>query len=514
MTQITNLLLLLGLVLTLSVRAQNKPIPPRPLSSYDKQKIYENIVNSTDWDRINEMMTLMSSFPSMAAQYQQQIDAILEQNRYTLNGLVVMQEESLWQQFLQNLEYRQKFGHDPQPTQQSIADAQERQRNGKPPELTPREKMMQQVNESLVQDQKRNSEVVQSDYYHSPEYIADLPNYTGAIDFIREMLEGKRKLSVKDAYYKAEAAFGRLHLTYDEYNSLIKSNADFIRQWLVENKYDLNNPEKVHFGIQEFMSDTLYITVNGKRIKHVPYYYDYIDFQAKDDQRNYFVTKTLATGTGQCHTFPVMYLILAEALGVEAYLAYNPKHSFIRFKNNNGTIISYETTVDRFMGDAFYSMSMPVMATAQKNKIYTYNMTKKQVVASVLYDLAANFIDEHWVSDQQVIKQCVEIAKPYFPEHGYVNGTESHLWKKIYARELNAMVEARNIQSESEMSKYPEITKAYLQYVEYIKKIRALGVQDIPAEEELRLAQYMDTKGKLQTAKGINSKEKRSLFIN
>lgn len=514
MIQIANFLLLLGLVLTISVRAQNKPATIRILSNYDKQKIYENIANTKEWDRINEMMTLMGHFPSMASCYQKQIDAMLELHRYTLNDLAVQQEESIWQRYLQNLEYCQKFGNDPQPTQQSIANVQERQRNGKPPELSPRERMLQQITESLVEDQKRNSGVVQSDYYHSPEYIADLPNYTGAIDFIKEMLEGKRKLSVKDAYYRAEAAFGRLHLTYEEYNSLIESNAGFIRQWLVENNYDLNNSEYIHFGIQEFMSDTLYITVSGKRIKHVPYYYDYIDFQAKDDQRNYFVTKTLATGTGQCHTFPVMYLIMAEALGVEAYLAYNPKHSFVRFRNNKGTIISYETTVDRFMGDAFYSQSMPIMAVAQKNKIYTYNMTKKQVVASVLYDLAANFIDEHWVSDQQIIKQCVETAKSYFPEHGYVNGTESHLWKKIYARELNAMVEARNIKSESEMSKYPEIIKAYQQYVEYIKKIRALGVQDIPAEEELRMAEYMDTKGRLQTAKGINSKEKRSLFIN
>lgn len=514
MKQISNLILFLGLVLTLSVRAQNQTIPTRPLSEYDKLLIKQNIANSADWDRINEMERMMSNFPVMAPYYQQQIDAILEHNRYTLNGLAVMQEESVWQQFLQNLEYRQKFGHDPQPTQQSIAEAQERQRNGKAPELSPREKMMKQVNESLIEDQKRNTDMVQSDHYNSPEFIADLPNYTGAIDFIREMLEGKRKLSVKDAYYKAEAAFGRLQLTYEEYNTLIKSNADFIRQWLVENKYDLKNPEKLHFGIQEFMSDTLYITVNGKRVRHVPYYYDYIDFQAKDDKHNYFVTKTLATGTGQCHTFPVMYLILAEALGVDAYLAYNPKHSFIRFRNNNGTVISYETTVDRFMGDAFYSQSMPVMAIAQKNKIYTHNMTKKQVVASVLYDLAANFIEEHWVSDQQIIKQCVEIAKPYFPQHGYVNGTESHLWKKIYARDLNAMVEARKITTESEMKKYPEIMKAYLLYVEYVKKIRALGVQDIPAEEELRMAEYMDTKGRLQTAKGIKSKEKRSLFIN
>lgn len=412
MNNLCPFLLLLTLFFTLSIHAQNQAIPKRPLSDYDRQVILENISNSTEWDRINEMLTIMQSFPDMRPQYQQQIDAILEHYRYTLSGMAITQEENSWQQYWNNLRHVQQFGNKPLPTQQSIAAEQERQIQGKAPELSPMEKMMRQVNESLVEDQKKNANAQQTDYYHSPVYLADLPNYTNAIDFIMEMLEGKRKLSVKDAYYQAEAAFGNLQLNNQEYNTLIKSNADFIRQWLLEHRYNINDPERLHFGIQKFMSDTLYITLKGKRISHLPYYYDYIDFQAKEDQHNYFVTKTLASGTGQCHTFPVMYLILAEALGIEAFLAYNPKHSFIRFRNNKGTIISYETTVDRFMGDAFYLQTLPVMATAQKNNIYAYNMTKKQVVASVLYDLAANFVEEHWVADLQLIKKCVETAKP------------------------------------------------------------------------------------------------------
>lgn len=499
-----------------SAIAQNpqQSIPLRPLSAYDKQLIMDNIANTPDWHRINELTMIMGNFPSMVPVYQSQINDILEQHRFSLNGIVVSQEESIWQSYFRNLEHMQKFAHQSQPTQQTIDEEQDRQIHGKAPTLTRIEKMQQHMVESLKEAEQKHNEVQKTDYYQSPEYLNDLPHYVDGKKYIKEMLEGKRPLSIKDAFYMAEASYGNLQLTHEEYNNLIKSNADFIRQWLKENKYDVSNPEMLHFGIQKFMSDTLFITINGKRQGHMPYYYDYIDFKAKDDKRNYFVTKTLATGTGQCHTFPITYLILSEALGVDASLAYNPQHSFIRYKNNKGATINYETTVDRFMADAFYLQTLPAMATAQKNKIYTYSLSKKQVVASVLYNLAANFIHEHWTADRTFIKECVSIAKPYFPDQGYISITESFLTQRMYADDINELVQRKGIKDAAEIKKYPDLMKLYQDYYAYMDRVSKLGVQDFPEEEELRMAEFMDKKGRLQVAKGINSKDKRSLFIN
>jgi transglutaminase-like putative cysteine protease len=245
----------------------------------------------------------------------------------------------------------------------------------------------------------------------------------------------------------------------------------------------------------------------------MPYYYDYIDYIAKDDRRNYFVTKTLATGTGQCHTFPVTYLILAEALGIDANLAYNPRHSFIRYKNKNNAVMNYETTVDRFLADAFYLQTLPIMAKAQKNKLYAFSLTKKQVVATVLYDMAANFAREHWIADKIFITECMKIAKPYFPNQEYINGTESYLNKIIYAETLNTMAKEKGITDAADIEKYPDLLKAYTNYYSYMEKVNNLGIQDFPESEELRMMEYADKKGRLQTAKKINSKEKKTLFI-
>ncbi len=355
-------------------------------------------------------------------------------------------------------------------------------------------------------------------YYSSSTYLNDLPNYTKAKENIKKMLSGEKPLSIKDAYYNSESAFGNLHLSYEEYNKTIQENTKFIKQWLMENGYNLKDPEALHLGIQKFLSDTLYVGAKSidqmpvSKKSHTPYYYDYIDYTSAEDRRNYFVTKTLATGTGQCHTLPVTYLILAEALGVETFLSYNPTHSFIRYKNNKGTMLNYETTVDRFLPDAFYLETLPAMAKAKKNNIYMNNLNKKQIVATVMIDLAVNFVQEHWLSDRKFIKECMSISAPYFPNVEYVNTANDYLNKRLYADTFNRKVKEKGIKNMSEIKKYPDVMEAYKNLQGYMEKVSSLGIQDFPESEYIRMMEYYDEKGKLQTAKQIDAKSKKNLF--
>ncbi len=381
-------------------------------------------------------------------------------------------------------------------------------------QMTPKAKMEKEMVEILKESQNSNSITNEKDYYNSENFKNDFSNYIKAKNSIKTMLNNEQSLSIKDAFYLSEAAFGSLHLSYQEYNNTIKSNADFIKQWLKENGYNLTDPEALHYGIQKFMSDTLYITIDGKRQGHIPYYYDYIDALSGKDRRNYFVTKTIATGSGQCHTFPITYLILAEALVVKANLAYNPMHSFIRFKNNAGTVVNYETTVDKFLPNSFYIETLPVMAEAQRNNLYVTELNKQQVVASVLFDLAVNFIKEHWLHDKTFVSECIDIAEPYFPNQGFINTANNYLHKRLYADDFNNKIQEKGITDFNDIQKYPDVFQAYKKYYGYMESVSRLGIQDFPEAEYLRMLSYYDQKGKLQTAKIINSKSKKSLFIN
>lgn len=388
-------------------------------------------------------------------------------------------------------------------------------------QVTPQMRMEREIVDALKEVDYSGYIVDENKYYNSPKYLNDLPNYTKAKENIKEMLQGTKPLSIKDAYYSIEAAYGNVHLSYEEYNNVIKENAKFIKQWLKENGYNVKDPEALHLGIQKFLSDTLYITIApldqaqpAQKKGHFPYYYDYIDYTASEDKRNYFVTKTLATGSGQCHTLPTTYLILAEALGVQAYLSYNPLHSFIRYKNNKGIMVNYETTIDRFLPDQFYLETLPVMAKAKKNKIFINSLNKKQIVATTLLELAVNFTQEHWLSDRKFITECMKTAAPYFPNQEFINTESDYLNKRLYADTFNKKVREKGIKDLSEIEKYPDLLDAYNNFRAYMERRSDMGIQDYPESENIKIMAYYDMKKKLQTAKKIDAKSRKNLFFN
>lgn len=208
-------------------------------------------------DGYSQQPNILTGFPSNAPSAPRNLQEGVQQQRQQIEQ--------------QNRRMLQQIGHPTPPTQAEIIA--NTQRKSTPVFQTPQQIQFRQEIEALLKESRSNHlYTTQQNYYESSTYLTDLPNYLKARDMIREMLEGKRELSVKDAFYFMEAAYTQLHLNYDEYNQIIRANADFIRQWLAENKYSLQNPEALHYGIQKFMSDTLYITVNGKKQGHIPYY--------------------------------------------------------------------------------------------------------------------------------------------------------------------------------------------------------------------------------------------------
>jgi len=417
------------------------------------------------------------------------------------------------QQILQqNQQTMSKFGYTTPPTQADIKTAQQNMLHGQAPAPTRQEQLNKQVEDLLIEADKDLEKLKNTNYYASDAYTKDLPNYIIAKDKIINMLDGKTPLSIKDAYYYMELAYGNVPLGYTEYNNIIRNNAKFIKQWLTQNKYDTTNAEALHYGIQKFMADTLFIINNGIRQGHLPYYYDYVDAVAQNKQ-NYFVTKTMATGSGQCHTLPILYLILAESLQVEALIAYNPRHSFIQFRNGSGTLVNYETTVDKYLPDQFYMETLPVMAYTMKNNIHVTSFDKKQAVATALYELGVCYIQEHGIGDGTFVQSCLQIAAPLFPAQDYICLAQYNIQKSILAKKFNDLARSKQITSTAQISKYPDLSKAFNDFYSYMERTQALGVQDFPEQEYLDLLTYYDTKSKIQISKNVKAKTKKSLFF-
>ena len=413
----------------------------------------------------------------------------------------------------QNAIARNKFIVEHDPSYQASA----KRTNFQNSELQGEKQMLDYLNDI----KSTNNQVQKSGIYNTSQYKTDLSNYQNTFDKLKDMLEGKTPLSIADAIYVEEAAFGGVHMSYKEYKEEIARCAAFIKQYMLENGLNPNNPESVHLAIQKFMGDVLTIKNNKpdhfNHIQipnsHKPYSYDYIDYKAEEDLHNYFLTKTLATGTGQCNTLPRVYLVLAEALGVNANLTFIHQHSFIKYKNSTGTTENYEPTIDWHMSDNDYTEDLPVSTLAIKNKMYLHPLTKKQIVANMIIDLAYNFHREHWVDDGKFMNECVDYGMQYF-DNGEGHREGMLLKNLVLASQLDRILLKYNISDLNDVDKTPEAAQAYAAFRNSSDKIKKLGIQDYPDDVYNAMLLKHDSRGKLQKANGVDTKSKKSLFFN
>ncbi|WKZ76160.1 MAG: hypothetical protein QY303_04525 [Vicingaceae bacterium] len=363
-----------------------------------------------------------------------------------------------------------------------------------------------------------NSRRFNMSYYKSPEFTAKTKSYSDALQNLKEQLEGKRKLSVSDAYFVMENAYGNSYLSKKEYDQIIKQSIDFIKQWLVQNGYSLKDNDALHLGIQKFLSDTLVVTMNNpdnpnipKKTIHLPFFYDYEDFKGEKDFRNYFLTKCLATGSGQCNSMPAVYSSIADGLGAKSYLTFAPHHSFIKYPDNNGNIHSYEPTSNWKIGDKWYQDNMFISPKAKANGIYLDTLNKKQIVANCMIDLAFGYLQKHGAADGEFVKECIASAMQHFPKQNNIHAY--FVYSSLLARQLDRILYENKITDLKDISKVPEAQNLYNALLKNEETITKLGYQDQPDPLYDELMKQHEFKGKAQQEKNISGKQKRDLFI-
>lgn len=355
-------------------------------------------------------------------------------------------------------------------------------------------------------------------YFKTPEFTTKTKSYTGALQNLKEQLSGKRKLSVADAYFIMENAYGNSYLTKKEYDNILNEGADFMQKWLVQNGYNPNDNEAKHLAMQKFLKDTLTITITSpdnisqpKKITHYPFFYDYEDFKGEKDYRNYFITKCLATGSGQCNSLPAAYNSYAEKLGAKSYLTFAPLHSFVKYPDNNGKIKSYEPTSSWHISDQWYSDNMFISPKAKASGIYLDTLNRKQIVANCMIDLAFGYLKKYGVADGEFVKDCISSAMQHFPKQNNIHAY--FVYSSLLARQLETILYRNNIKDLKDINKFPEASELYNALTKNEETIKQLGYQDTPEQLYEELMQEHEFKGKKQQEKNLSGKEKRNLFV-
>lgn len=136
-----------------------------------------------------------------------------------------------------------------------------------------------------------------------------------------------------------------------------------------------------------------------------PFAYDMSDPLGRR-MRNKLLHNYLATRLGQCVSMPVLYIVLAERLGLNVALASAPEHVFVRYSDANGRSINLETTSGAHpTRDDWYRENFPISDRAVETGLFLRSLTRREAVA-----LMATTVMEH-AFDQRRFEEVIALCK-------------------------------------------------------------------------------------------------------
>lgn len=320
-----------------------------------------------------------------------------------------------------------------------------------------------------------------------PLYLADTTSsfytnykqyYRSAFAELNKMLEGKVPLSLKRAVFLTENAFHRNKLNYDRYSKQIDSLVYIAKQIIKDKGLSPTNFMACHYAIQKLFSERItYKTVSGKEAVFTPLSYDFSTYdEIGNDWTEQFVTRLLNRKMGQCHSMPLLYLILAEELNANAYLALAPNHSYIKFGNQTESFC-FETTNGTLTSDDWIVSSGYISASAIKNQIYLAPLTKKQVIAECLNDLGEGF--EFLVGKSSFEKRCARTVLVYYPK----SIRSALLISNVAVAECAKTAGKYGYPKYEEYTKYSDLKKEFDNMLELELMVENTGYQKIPPEQ-------------------------------
>jgi hypothetical protein len=310
--------------------------------------------------------------------------------------------------------------------------------------------------------------------------------YSTAFEALSTLDPGNFKL--KDAVYIVENAFYNNRLSKASFDSAVSRKAALVRKILRQQGLNAKNNLAVNYGIQQLYSPE----------SSNPLSYRFDDFLGKEDYTNTFVTKLLATGKGQCHSMPMLYMILAEQLGAKAYVSFSPQHMFIRFKDDHGSLYNFETTSGHVVSNAWITQTGFITARALQNHTYFDTLSSPRLYAQILVDLLLGYMKKYpYDGFAETIRQKIISIDP---DNLTALIIATNISRQIAEQELAAV----GYPPEKDLIDYPAAFTAYNNFKALYGKIDNTGYQEMPPEEYQRWLQSIEKAKAKQEMKELN----------
>ncbi len=313
-------------------------------------------------------------------------------------------------------------------------------------------------------------------------------HFQSALNELKKMLKGEIPLDLKKAVFIVENAYFENKLDYKQFESSIQQAVHICQLSMAENNISSDDNFAKNLIIFNYISDTVQVKLSSheKTLTHYPIKYDFNDYMGNDNWSNMFVSKLMATNSGQCHSMPLFYLILAQKLGTESYLAYSPNHSFVRFKSPKGNWVNAELTCGAIITDAAILESGYVKTEAIRSGIYMDTLSTHETVTTLINTLANGYTKKYGYD--QFVKNCSDAVRKYYPnqlnalmlESNWQTQTTMHIAKQKGNPPITEFVKDPKARI--------ELDKMYQVYAQ----IDALGYEFMPEEIYLKWLQGLE----------------------
>lgn len=325
--------------------------------------------------------------------------------------------------------------------------------------------------------------------------------YQTAFSELSKMASGEKTFNVKEANFIVENAYYENQGKYESFDKVIGQITQFLNWKMEDLGYNKNSNLSKNLILYQFFADTL--EIKSKNLRHLPFKYDFNDYMGNQDWSNMFVEKVLRTNSGQCHSLPLLYLILAEEIVAKAQLAYSPSHSYIKFQDDNSKWHNIELANGMLTTDAFVLQSGYIKAEALQNKIFMQPLSDKQMLSHFLFGLAKGYAVKFCYDSfvETVINKALELDP---------NNINAHMVKADYLTLRFRYIENQlgiNEQNYRQiLSQYPVAREIFISRNKQYGMIDNLGYENMPADA------YEKWLGALNEAK--QKQESQQLFLN
>lgn len=255
--------------------------------------------------------------------------------------------------------------------------------------------------------------------------------------------------SLKKEIYKENGSFKKVvfltenvalgnSLSYDKFNSAIQrlaGNVNIIADYLhpVQYKYADSANLKKNYAIFKLLKDTTKIYITKDTIGlHIPYSYDYEDFSGKKNWFNMFVTKLLATQSGNCHSLPYLYKMLADETGAHCWISMAPGHLYIKNRCQKTGWYNTELTSGEFPTDAWIMASGYLPINAVKTGVYMDTLSNRQCIGLCILDLAKEYEFQTQNYYDGFIIECCDLVLQYHSLNVQAILLKAETLKRVY----------------------------------------------------------------------------------